>query len=257
MPWVGPAFSSSSYAIVPPSVPTRRPRRSSSVRNRAASARRTVITSRNSKYGRETTSCARLAGESSTPLIPRSKSPRRTDASIDAQATWTNCGVRPSALRDELGDLDVEAADDGRVGRVGFDVRRAAFRVAAPAQDRAADGPGRAWGGLPACRCPGRLRRRGRRPQQPHGEERGQRPARGCHGVRTRRLIIRYTWPDGSAFVAAANIPGAGWRTGAPGTSGRAPCTWRPRVRFSAATSSASRPTYCCRGCGWESRAGR
>ena len=41
---------------------------------------------------------------------------------------------RPPEPRDELGDLDVEADHARRVVRVGLDVRRAAFRVAAPAE---------------------------------------------------------------------------------------------------------------------------
>ena len=36
--------------------------------------------------------------------------------------------------RDQLRDLDVEADDLRRIARVGFDKRRAAFGVAAPAQ---------------------------------------------------------------------------------------------------------------------------
>ena len=39
------------------------------------------------------------------------------------------------ALRDKLGDLDVEADDARWVGGIGFDVRRAAFGVARPSED--------------------------------------------------------------------------------------------------------------------------
>ena len=74
------ARSRISYAIVPPSVATRRPRRSASVRKRDASASRTLKHLAELVVGnRDATSEARRAGVSSMPLRPMSASPRAID----------------------------------------------------------------------------------------------------------------------------------------------------------------------------------
>jgi len=40
------------------------------------------------------------------------------------------------AFRDLVGHLDVEAAHDGRIARIGFNIRRAAFGISTPVKDR-------------------------------------------------------------------------------------------------------------------------
>ena len=64
-----------------------------------------------------------------------SKSPRMADWSRDAKATWRNSRLAAKSLGDQLCDLDVEPDDLLRIARIGFDIRRAPFLIAAPAQD--------------------------------------------------------------------------------------------------------------------------
>ena len=45
-------------------------------------------------------------------------------------------GLAAESACDELGDLDIEADDAGRVGWIGFDIRRAAFGVTGPSEKR-------------------------------------------------------------------------------------------------------------------------
>ena len=46
-------------------------------------------------------------------------------------------GLAAESACDELGDLDIEADDAGRVGGIGFDIRRAAFGVTGPSRTAA------------------------------------------------------------------------------------------------------------------------
>ena len=57
-------------------------------------------------------------------------------------------GLAAQPLRDELGDIDVEPDDARGVGGIGFDIRRAAFGVAGPPQERRRFVP-KAWQGRP------------------------------------------------------------------------------------------------------------
>ena len=66
------------------------------------------------------------------PLKPISASPRATLWSIESKRTLTNSGARPSPLA--TSDLYVEADEAIGARGIGFDERRAAFRVAGPAE---------------------------------------------------------------------------------------------------------------------------
>ena len=58
------------------------------------------------------------------------------DGGVDRGERDLNEDRLPSqAARDRFGDLDIEAADPGRVARIRFDERRASFGVSAPPQD--------------------------------------------------------------------------------------------------------------------------
>ena len=256
--------SSSSYACVPPSVPTRRPRRSASERYCPASARADGEHLAELEV-RDGDGELRAAGRA----CPRRRSCRcrnrraRTDASIDAHATWTNCGVRPSSLGDDRGDLDVEPAEDGRVGRdpprrTGRRPPRrrpSAGRDAARPPATPATGPRR----RPAPATPQRSARR-RAPRaagRPAGRRAGQSP-RGVGswdvGASAHHTLHLPEWTSGPS---SCPNPGGASRTPGRGTSARGPSTSRPPACCWAGTSSASRPTRCCRGCTWRWPAGR
>ena len=77
---------------------------------------------------------ARRAGVSSMPLRPMSASPRAMDWSIDVKVMLTKLGVPAEPAGDQLGDFDVETDELVRMRGIRFDERRAAFRIAGPAE---------------------------------------------------------------------------------------------------------------------------
>ena len=136
MPWSRSAASRISYAIVPLSVPTRRPRKIgeraklSGVRRADTQHLAKLIIRKGDRVagpprGRVFDAAQPDVGVASgNGLIDR----RERDLDEAGLAAESGC--------DELGDLDIEADDARRVGRIGLDIRRAAFGIAGPAEKR-------------------------------------------------------------------------------------------------------------------------
>ena len=130
------AASSRSYAVVPPSVAMRRPRQ---IRERAEARRvggahrehlaKLVVRQRHGER-RATRRRVLDAVERDVEVAARGGLVERCERDLDELRRATEL------LRDQLGDLDVEALHSLGMLRVGFDVRRAAFRIPCPPKRR-------------------------------------------------------------------------------------------------------------------------
>ena len=135
MPWSRSAASRISYAIVPLSVPTRRPRKSASVtklpgvrRSDAQHLAKLIIRKRDRVAG---PARGRVfdAAQPDVGVAPGNRLIDRRERNLD------KAGLAAESARDELGDLDIEADDASRVGGIGFDIRRTALGVAGPSEN--------------------------------------------------------------------------------------------------------------------------
>ena len=117
-----------------PSVATRRPRRSSSVRKRSRSARadredlaKLVVRDGDSQAGA-------AGGAVLDPAQADVEVAARGGRVEGREADLHEARNAAESVGEELRDLDIEADDARGVGRIGFDERRAAFGVTTPAQ---------------------------------------------------------------------------------------------------------------------------
>ncbi len=136
MPWSRSAASRISYAIVPLSVPTRRPRKSASC-TKLSGVRRSdtqhlakLIIRKGDSVAGPARGRVFDAAQSDVGVAPGNRLIDRRERDLD------EAGRAAESACDELGDLDIEADDAGRVGWIGFDIGRAAFGVTGPSEKR-------------------------------------------------------------------------------------------------------------------------